>query len=171
MKKNIQRLVVETVKGRPVPLTGKLKCPSLLQCQVALHPQKPRGLLGTGSPGRPPRFSHSSCALILSPVINHTAILCHTRRSSLQYPNQRVRYGRTQGFRKKLPPLTLMRFRPRFSNFPRDKMLDTAACLPHLPGATGLEANLPASWPLVKKGCVTSWLTTIAGECGQTSGV
>ena len=27
---------------------------------VALHPQKPSGLLGTGSPGLPPRLSHSS---------------------------------------------------------------------------------------------------------------
>ena len=26
---------------------------------VALRPQKPYGLLGTGSPGRPPRLSHS----------------------------------------------------------------------------------------------------------------
>ena len=30
---------------------------------VALRPQRPRGLLGTGSPGRPPRLSHSSWAL------------------------------------------------------------------------------------------------------------
>ena len=27
---------------------------------VALRPQRPYGLLGTGSPGRPPRLSHSS---------------------------------------------------------------------------------------------------------------
>ena len=31
---------------------------------VALRLQRPYGLLGTGSPGRPPRLSHSSCALI-----------------------------------------------------------------------------------------------------------
>ena len=30
---------------------------------VALRPQRLYGLLGTGSPGRPPRPSHSSCAL------------------------------------------------------------------------------------------------------------
>ena len=30
---------------------------------VALRPQKPLGLLGTGSPGRPPRLSHSPRAL------------------------------------------------------------------------------------------------------------
>ena len=32
---------------------------------VALHPQRPCGLLGTGSPGRPPRLSHSSWASML----------------------------------------------------------------------------------------------------------
>ena len=32
---------------------------------VALRPQRPHGLLETGSPGRPPRFSHSSWALWL----------------------------------------------------------------------------------------------------------
>ena len=30
---------------------------------VALRPQRPLGLLGTGSPGRPPRLSHNSRAL------------------------------------------------------------------------------------------------------------
>ena len=30
---------------------------------VALRPQRPYGLLGTGSPGRPPRLSHSTWAL------------------------------------------------------------------------------------------------------------
>ena len=30
---------------------------------VALRPQRPQGLLGTWSPGRPPRISHSSWAL------------------------------------------------------------------------------------------------------------
>ena len=34
--------------------------------RVALRLQKPSGLLGTGSPGRPPRLSHSSWALSVS---------------------------------------------------------------------------------------------------------
>ena len=29
-------------------------------CKCCLRPQRPYGLLGTGSPGRPPRLSHSS---------------------------------------------------------------------------------------------------------------
>ena len=33
------------------------------QFSVPFRPQKPSGLLGTGSPGRPPRLSHSSWAL------------------------------------------------------------------------------------------------------------
>ena len=32
---------------------------------AALRPQRPYGLLGTGSPGRPPRLSHSSSALTM----------------------------------------------------------------------------------------------------------
>ena len=35
----------------------------LFKFSVALHPQRPSGLLGTGSPGRPLRLSHSSWAL------------------------------------------------------------------------------------------------------------
>ena len=35
----------------------ELCCPAF---SVALRPQRPYGLLGTGSPGRPPRLSHSS---------------------------------------------------------------------------------------------------------------
>ena len=34
-----------------------------VQSTVALRPQRPWGLYGTGSPGRPPRLSHSSWAL------------------------------------------------------------------------------------------------------------
>ena len=34
-----------------------------VQFNVALRPQRPQGLLGTESPGRPPRLSHSSWAL------------------------------------------------------------------------------------------------------------
>ena len=37
--------------------------PELWSFSVALRPQKPSGLLGTGSPGGPPRLSHSSWAL------------------------------------------------------------------------------------------------------------
>ena len=37
----------------------------ILRRLLALRPQKPWGLLGTGSPGRPPRLSHSSWALLL----------------------------------------------------------------------------------------------------------
>ena len=35
----------------------------MFEFNVALRPQRPYGLLGAGSPGRPPRLSHSSCAL------------------------------------------------------------------------------------------------------------
>ena len=31
-----------------------------LKFNVALHLQRPQGLLGAGSPGKPPRISHSS---------------------------------------------------------------------------------------------------------------
>ena len=41
---------------------------------LALRPQKPSGLLGTGSPGRPPRLSHSTWALLT--VIRSTWLLC-----------------------------------------------------------------------------------------------
>ena len=34
-----------------------------VQFNVTLRPQRPQGLLGTESPGRPPRLSHSSSAL------------------------------------------------------------------------------------------------------------
>ena len=34
--------------------------PELHVFYVALRPQRPQGLLGTGSPGRPPPLSHSS---------------------------------------------------------------------------------------------------------------
>ena len=36
---------------------------TMLEFSVALRPKRPYGLLGTGSPGRPPRLSHSSWAL------------------------------------------------------------------------------------------------------------
>ena len=32
----------------------------VFEFSAALRPQRPYGLLGTGSPGRPPRLSHSS---------------------------------------------------------------------------------------------------------------
>ena len=38
-------------------------CCVLSEFSAALHPQGPSGLLGTGSPGRPPRLSHTSSAL------------------------------------------------------------------------------------------------------------
>ena len=45
-------------------IAGKKSHPNLSQkfvwFSVALRPHKPQGLLGTGSPGGPPRLSHSS---------------------------------------------------------------------------------------------------------------
>ena len=38
---------------------------AVTEFNVALRSQRPYGLLGTGSPGRPPRLSHSSWALII----------------------------------------------------------------------------------------------------------
>ena len=41
-------------------LSSALPVRLFLCFNVALRPQKPSGLIGTGSPGRPPRLSHSS---------------------------------------------------------------------------------------------------------------
>ena len=38
--------------------------PSSSCLNVAIRPQRPYGLLGTGSPGHPPRLSHSSSAML-----------------------------------------------------------------------------------------------------------
>ena len=46
-----------------------------VQCNVAVRPQRLYGLLGTGSPGQPPRLSHSSWALRLQ--CNHGALRPH----------------------------------------------------------------------------------------------
>ena len=42
----------------------KTVCIPYVQFSVALRPQRPYGLLGTGSPGCPPRFPHSWWALL-----------------------------------------------------------------------------------------------------------
>ena len=47
--------------GEPRTATStftQLLCSEILQFSVALRPQRPQGLLGTGSPGRPSRLSH-----------------------------------------------------------------------------------------------------------------
>ena len=51
----------------------------LFQFRVALRPQRPYGLLGTGSPGRPPPLSHSgtvvqNCLLLPSSSFTHVAL-------------------------------------------------------------------------------------------------
>ena len=51
---------------------------SVLQC--CLRPQKPQGLLRTGSPGRPPRLSHSSRTLVL-----HSSMLLYVHRDRTDY--------------------------------------------------------------------------------------
>ena len=54
------------VSSSPAP-SGVSLSPHLrtrLKFRVALRPQRPYGLLGTGSPGRPPRLSHGSWALV-----------------------------------------------------------------------------------------------------------
>ena len=47
-------------------MNRNIKKRNLKECSlnVALRPQRPQGLIGTGSPGRPPQLSHSSWALI-----------------------------------------------------------------------------------------------------------
>ena len=45
-----------------------------LMFSVTSRPQRPEGLLGTGSPGRPPRLSHSSCALKQDPYARRAFI-------------------------------------------------------------------------------------------------
>ena len=48
--------------GVNIALLATLPRPNSVQFIVALRPQKPYGILGTESPGRPPRISHSSWA-------------------------------------------------------------------------------------------------------------
>ena len=48
---------------------------SPVQFSVALRPQRAYGPLGTGSPGRPPRLSHSSRALRKSPILRWAVII------------------------------------------------------------------------------------------------
>ena len=47
-------------QGPPLLLNGKGVQVFLFEFSAALRPQRPSGLLGTGSPGRPPPLSHSS---------------------------------------------------------------------------------------------------------------
>ena len=55
--------------------------PELSNFNVALCPQRPQGLLGTGtrSPARPPRLSHSSCRSSV------TSMLLYVRRDHKDY--------------------------------------------------------------------------------------
>ena len=53
--------------------------PASNQFHDALRPERPYGLLGTGSPGRPPRLSHSSWALPSSPCLLLSIV--HTPKS------------------------------------------------------------------------------------------
>ena len=50
----------------PAPLNFYTVTACASEFIVALRPSRPYGLLGTGSPGRPPRLSHSSWALFFS---------------------------------------------------------------------------------------------------------
>ena len=56
---------------------------SLLLFSVALRPEKPYGLLRTGSPRRLPRLSHSSCALKLQFIVR--SILLYVDRDRTDY--------------------------------------------------------------------------------------
>ena len=48
----------------------------MFKFSIAWHPQRPQWLLGTGSPGRPPRLAHSSWALTWLSAIQFIYISC-----------------------------------------------------------------------------------------------
>ena len=52
-------LLTSLYKALPLGQTGSRQIVPV-KFNVALRPQRPYGLLWTGSPGRPPRLSHSS---------------------------------------------------------------------------------------------------------------
>ena len=63
----------------------------ILQFSVALRPQRPEGLLGTGSPGRSPPPSHSSWALKFAPQVQMATRLSHSS-CALRYYSSMLLY-------------------------------------------------------------------------------
>ena len=60
----------------------------LIDFRVALRPQRPYRLLGTGNPGRPPRLSHSSWALA---TLNDSGDLDHSAtKDCMDNPRQQL---------------------------------------------------------------------------------
>ena len=61
---------------------------------VALRPQRPQGLLGTASPGRPPRLSHSSRPLLLLTGHGRCFLRVSHCRENLTCTNNAKRWAR-----------------------------------------------------------------------------